>query len=74
MVFEKKPTLKFRSNEEICKITPLNMDDHQKRRHIHDLFAVHNNSIKIQLNRIIISKFQLKPFNTAVTLNYAQGH
>ena len=66
----------FFLNKEIRKLSPdpLNKCDRQKRRHIHNLLDVLNDPMKIRLNRIITQRFQLKLFDTPVTLKYGQGH
>ena len=51
MVSEKKPTLKFFLNKEICQLSPLNKyPPPKKKRHIDDQLDVINSCIKFQLN------------------------
>ena len=71
---KKKPMFKVFPNEEICLLSPLHMCENQKQWYIYNLLDVINNLIKFQLNRIRTSNFQLKLFDTAVTLKYNQGH
>ena len=41
---------------------------------LHILLNLFNNPTKFQFTWIGTQNFQLKPFNTAVTLKYGQGH
>ena len=43
------------------------------RSGIHDLLDVINDCTTFQLNQLKTQDFQLKPFDTAVTLKYNQG-
>ena len=65
---QEKSTLKsvFLKNnfyEEVCQLSPLNMCENQKQWYT-----------KFQHNWIKIKHFQIKVFDTAVTLKYNQGH
>ena len=55
-------------------IITLNICEKTKQWHIHGLLDVVNNPTKFQLNQIGTYNFQLKLFDTAVTLKYNQGH
>ena len=46
----------------------------QKKWYIHALHNLLNNPKKFQLNYMRTSHFQLKLFDTPVTLEYGQGH
>ena len=46
----------------------------KKRSYIHNLLDVLNDPMKIKGNEISTLNFQLKLFDTAVTLKHGQGH
>ena len=73
-VSEKKATLKFFSNEEICQLSSMNMCENKKYWYIHDIIDTISNRTEFQLNQIRTKKFQLTLSNIAVTLQYNQGH
>ena len=51
-VREKHNIIFFVSNQEICKLSPLDMCYHQKRWYIYELLEILNNPMKCQLNQI----------------------
>ena len=77
MVSKRKQRIKFFSNKEICHLSPSNMckkKEKKKKCNVHDLLDVIKNHTKFKLNQIRTQNFQLKLFDTAVTLKYNQGH
>ena len=50
------------------------MCDCQTVRFIHDILDVLNNPMKFQLNQIRMIIFQVKLFDTAMSMKYGQGH
>ena len=58
----------------MCQFSPLNISGNQKYWYIHDLLDVTNNRTKFKLNQTRKYNFQLKVFDTAVTLKHNQGH
>ena len=60
-----------------CQLSPLNTHDSRKKKkeeYIHDLLHIISNCTKFQLNPIRTQNFQLKLFDSAVTMKYNQGH
>ena len=66
--------LKFLFNQKTRQLSPLNMCKSEKLRYIHDILDILNKPTEFQLDQIRTSTFQLKLFDTAVTLKYGQGH
>ena len=75
MISTEKPTLTFFFKRGHMSIMSLEQE-HQKTKSwdIHDLLDIISNCTQLQLNRIRTYNFQLKLFDTAVTLKYNQGY